>query len=101
MEFSCGWRTHDSGGMPVLEEQFKMNGYFLDTRESWEFDEGHIPCALNMPLRDITASSVAELLDKDLVQDIQTAMSNMRIKLVKGLTHTQAVLFRIKIAIFR
>jgi len=40
---------------------------FLDTREAWEFEEGHIPGAINMPLRDISAQTVAELLDDDLV----------------------------------
>lgn len=40
---------------------------FIDTRERAEFDEAHIPGALHVPLRDISAVTGAELADADLV----------------------------------
>jgi len=35
---------------------------FLDTRETWEFEEGHIPGAINMKLREINQQSAKSLL---------------------------------------
>jgi rhodanese-related sulfurtransferase len=40
---------------------------FVDTRETQEFEESHIPGALNIKLRDIDAQSVAVLKGADLV----------------------------------
>lgn len=34
---------------------------FLDTRETWEFEEGHIPGAINMKLREINSDSAQSL----------------------------------------
>lgn len=40
---------------------------FLDTRETWEFEEGHIPGAINMKLREINSDSAKSLLKHDTV----------------------------------
>ncbi|WP_152208395.1 chromate resistance protein ChrB domain-containing protein [Marinobacter changyiensis] len=40
---------------------------FVDTRETQEFDESHIPGAINIKLRDINDESVAALKGADLV----------------------------------
>jgi len=34
---------------------------FLDTRETWEYEEGHIPGAINMKLREINSQTVNQL----------------------------------------
>lgn len=43
------------------------NIVFVDTREKAEFDEFHIPGAVHMPLRDLTAERLAALSGADLV----------------------------------
>lgn len=40
---------------------------FVDTREKAEYDEFHIPGAVHMPLRDVSAERMAEFADADLV----------------------------------
>lgn len=59
--------VHLSGPVPtlnlhtVLQQQSVGEILFVDTRESWEFNEGHIPGAINMKLRDINEASVASI----------------------------------------
>lgn len=43
------------------------NIVFVDTREKAEFDEFHIPGAVHMPLRDVSAERMAEFAGADLV----------------------------------
>jgi len=45
------------------------NVVFIDTREQWEYNEGHIPGAINLQLRDIDKQAIAAhaLGDADLV----------------------------------
>jgi len=40
---------------------------FVDTRERWEYDEGHVPGAINLAVRDIDAESAERLRGADLV----------------------------------
>jgi len=40
---------------------------FVDTRETWEFEEGHIPGAINMKLREINSNSVSALKQQEWV----------------------------------
>lgn len=40
---------------------------FVDTRENAEYDEGHIPGAINLKLREIDAQSAKSLAEADLV----------------------------------
>lgn len=44
-----------------------QNVVFVDTRETQEFESGHIPGAVNIQLRDINNQSVAALKNADLV----------------------------------
>ncbi len=55
-----------------LEEVLKLSSsknkpLFLDTRETWEFNEGHIPGAINMKLREINEQSASTLLSEHTV----------------------------------
>ena len=40
---------------------------FVDTRERWEYDEGHIPGAINLRLRDVDERAAESLAKADLV----------------------------------
>ena len=40
---------------------------YLDTRETWEFEEGHIPGAQNLKLREIDEESAQDFLEDSLV----------------------------------
>jgi len=40
---------------------------FVDTRERWEYDEGHIPGAINLRLRDVDEHAAERFADADLV----------------------------------
>ncbi|WP_299968751.1 chromate resistance protein ChrB domain-containing protein [uncultured Roseobacter sp.] len=52
----------------VLETLGKgANIVFVDTRERAEFDEFHIPGAVHMPLREVSAERMAQFADADLV----------------------------------
>jgi rhodanese-related sulfurtransferase len=41
-----------------LSEAIRENAYLIDVREDWEFQDGHVPEAIHMPL-----NSVSEKLD--------------------------------------
>jgi len=43
------------------------NVVFVDTRERWEYDEGHIPGAINLRLRDVDEHAAERFADADLV----------------------------------
>lgn len=40
---------------------------FVDTRETKEYEESHIPGAVNIKLREVNESAVSALIDADLV----------------------------------
>jgi rhodanese-related sulfurtransferase len=79
----CAWASAGSAGDIAFKEKNRVETVqvsdilssiasgrevvFVDTRETQEFEESHIPGALNIKLRDIDAQSVAVLKGADLV----------------------------------
>lgn len=51
--------------LSVLQQGAKV--VFVDTRERPEYDEFHIPGAVHMPLRNVSADRMSEFADADLV----------------------------------
>ena len=48
-------QIHPTGAIVSEKDAIKLNMLFIDARAKYEYDEGHIPGAVSMPLKDVLA----------------------------------------------
>lgn len=52
-------RFHNINIRNILQEAMNYGGVIVDVRTKEEFEQGHIPMAMNLPLEEIQAESVS------------------------------------------